>query len=115
MRGDETWHSSWGGIAIALVLLTFLALVAVSGAAPEQSGAETRYLHQHPGASGAYLGPADAAMQAKGIAASRHRSPGEVRRLMDDCTEGRGAEALGHQRIHIEYFNRRLDERWPAE
>lgn len=115
MRGDESWHSSGSGIAIAVVILALLLVAMLSGRAPEQPPMEMRYLHQRPGKIEAYLGPADAAMQAKGIAASRHRSPEEVRQLMEDCTEGRGVEALGHQRINIEYFNRRLDERGPTK
>lgn len=115
MRGDEWWHSSASGLLLAGLVIAALALAVLSGRAPEPPSVDTRYLHQLPGKTEPGLNPADAHMQAKSIAASRHRSPEEVGQLMDDYTEGRGTETLGHQRITIEQFNHGLDERWPAK
>jgi hypothetical protein len=76
---------------------------------------DLRYFHPLPGRSAVILNPADASAQVKGVAANRHVSPQEVRRLMDDHTEGRGEEPMGKQRINVQDLNQALDERWPIK
>lgn len=118
-------HDNTGSRVLAVfIVLAIIAVTMVSGGrdnhpAPDMSRNlhlnDPRYFHPLPGRSSTILNPADASMQVKGVAANRHVSSQEVRRLMDDHTEGRGEEPLGRQRIDVQDLNQALDERWPIK
>lgn len=75
---------------------------------------DLRYFHHAASGGRPFLNPADASVQVKGIAAQRHCSPLDVRRLLDQHIEER-EKPLGMQRVNIDALNRALDERCPMQ
>ncbi len=62
-----------------------------------------------------HISPATAAYQAKRVAAIRHATVEDVRRLVAEHTEGREFGLLGEPRINVLKLNLALDERWPLK
>lgn len=123
-------HGTKFPILAVFAILAVTAMMVLNGrdnspAQPQDMGGSTetanlppndlRYFHPLPGKSSATLNPADASIQVKGVAANRHVSPQEVRKLMEEHTEGRGQEPQGRQRINVEELNQALDEHWPIK
>ena len=57
------------------------------------------------------ISPANAAIQAHRIAAARHLPPAQVRKLIDDHTDGRWLGVLGEPGVNVLELNLALDDR----
>lgn len=62
-----------------------------------------------------HISPAAAEWQVKRVAAARHVSAEEVRRLIGEFTEGRDLGILGEPRVNVLALNLALDARWPIK
>ncbi|MDQ6749170.1 MAG: potassium-transporting ATPase subunit C [Actinomycetota bacterium] len=60
-----------------------------------------------------HISPANARIQAHRIAARRHLTPGRVRRLIDDHTDGRFLGVLGEPGVNVLELNRAIDREAP--
>ena len=61
------------------------------------------------------ISPAAALFQVPRVARERKVSEDDVRRLIDEHTEGRQWGFLGESRVNVLLLNLALDERWPAQ
>jgi K+-transporting ATPase ATPase C chain len=61
------------------------------------------------------ISPAAALFQVPRVARERKVSEDDVRRLIDEHTEGRQWGFLGEPRVNVVLLNLALDERWPAQ
>mgnify|MGYP001595159119 CR=1 FL=1 len=114
--------------SLAYILLAVLAVMAgiavFSGRhAPQNESPELRlersrgpgYFHLYPENVTGTLDPASASLQAKSVASRRQTPVQDVRRLIDDMTEGKGQVPPGHQKVNVHVLNQALDERWPIK
>jgi K+-transporting ATPase ATPase C chain len=62
-----------------------------------------------------HLSPAAAAFQIPRVALVRRANEADLRRLVDEYTEGRQLGFLGEPRVNVLLLNLALDERWPVK
>ncbi|MGX7673343.1 potassium-transporting ATPase subunit C [Plantactinospora sp. DSM 117369] len=61
-----------------------------------------------------HISPAYASIQVARVARERHTSPDQVRRLVEEHTDGRGLGFLGEPRVNVLELNLALDRELPA-
>ncbi|MGI5150508.1 potassium-transporting ATPase subunit C [Plantactinospora sp. CA-294935] len=61
-----------------------------------------------------HISPAYASIQVARVARERHTTPDEVRRLVEEHTDGRGLGFLGESRVNVLGLNLALDRELPA-
>lgn len=108
--------AGWSAFLPALGLLAFVAVAVVLA---DRQGlhpvvADLRYFHARDDGDAVSADLGYASMQVKGVAAHRHVSPQEVRRLMERHTVP-DDDAPGRRRVVVPALNAALDERWPMQ